>query len=330
MKIAIVKLSALGDIIHAMVVLQFIKKYNPEIIIDWVVDESFRELLESHPDINKVYSVNLKKAKKKKSLTILLKEFRKIRQCGPYDIIIDLQGLIKSAMIAFLIPSRVTIGFDKQSAKEGAASFFYTKTFKYGYSENIIERNLAIVNFALNSSVSNQEIQYKLPLLYFKRQYLTKNFSHFKKNIILIPGASHISKCYPAEKLAKLSRLIDANYIIIWGNAEEKLLAEKIKSLSPQVNVSDKLSLEVLMSLISQADLVIGPDTGPTHMAWALNIPSVTIFGSTPSYRNTYKTKINKTIESDSLVNPLKINKNDYSIRDIKVEDLIKISESLL
>jgi len=330
MKIAIVKLSALGDIIHAMVVLQFIKKHNPEIIIDWIVEESFRELLESHPDINKVYSVNLKNVKKKRSLTLLLKEFRKIRQFGPYDLIIDLQGLIKSAMIAYWIPSVRTIGFDKQSAREAITSVFYTKTFKYGYSKNIVERNLAIVNFALSSSVSIKEIQYKMPLLYFKKKYLKKNFSHFKKNIILIPGASHISKCYPTEKLAKLSRSIDANYIIVWGNVEEKLLAEEIKSLSPKVNISDKLSLEVLMSLISQADLIIGSDTGPTHMAWALNIPSVTIFGSTPSYRNSYETRINKTIESDSLVNPLKINKNDYSIRDIKVEDLIKISESLL
>ena len=66
MKIAIVKLSALGDIIHAMVVLQFIKKYK-KIEIDWIVEESYKELLEFHPDINKVHVVNLKKAKKKKS-----------------------------------------------------------------------------------------------------------------------------------------------------------------------------------------------------------------------------------------------------------------------
>ena len=66
----------------------------------------------------------------------------------------------------------------------------------------------------------------------------------------------------------------------------------------------EELSLDGLMSLISQVDLVIGPDTGPTHMAWALNIPSVTLFGPTPGYRNTYITSINKIIESDSKVNP--------------------------
>ena len=74
MKIAIVKLSALGDIVHAMIVLQFIKKYNQEIEIDWVVEERYKELLDSNPDINKVHVVNLKKAKINKSLYLFYKE----------------------------------------------------------------------------------------------------------------------------------------------------------------------------------------------------------------------------------------------------------------
>ena len=77
-------------------------------------------------------------------------------------------------------------------------------------------------------------------------------------------------------------------------------------------------------------DLVIGGDTGPTHMAWALNTPSITLFGSTPGYRNTCTTNINKIIESDSEVNPNKINKRDFSIKDIKVSNIVKISKILL
>jgi heptosyltransferase-1 len=75
-----------------------------------------------------------------------------------------------------------------------------------------------------------------------------------------------------------------------------------------------------LAFLISQLDLVIGPDTGPTHIAWALNIPSITLYGPTPGYRNTFETEFNKIIESDSNVNPNKIDKNDYSIKNIEVE----------
>ena len=64
--------------------------------------------------------------------------------------------------------------------------------------------------------------------------------------------------------------MLDANFLIIWGNQEEKIIADEIKFLSPNVHVCEKLSIDSLISLIKQVDLVIGPDTGPTHMAWAL------------------------------------------------------------
>ena len=105
MRIAIVKLSALGDIVHAMVVLQFIKKFNKEISIDWIVDESYKDLLELNPDINKVHLINIKQAKKNKSLLALYREFKKVRKLSPYDLVIDMQGLLKSAIVSRLISS---------------------------------------------------------------------------------------------------------------------------------------------------------------------------------------------------------------------------------
>jgi len=330
MKIAIVKLSALGDIVHAMIVLQFIKQYNPEIIIDWVVDKSFNELLQSHPDINKIHTVNLKKAKKKKSIFILLEELRKVSQFGQYDVVIDMQGLIKSAVISRLISSPITLGFDKLSVRESVASFFYNKTFKYGYDENVIERNIELISFGLGSNVTKNEIKNKAPFLYSREKYFNINLSNVKKNILLIPGASYKSKCYPASKLAKLTNLIDANFLIIWGNLKEKIMAEEIKSKAQGVTICEKLSIDSLKSLISQVDLVIGPDTGPTHMAWALNVSSITLFGPTPAYRNAYITKINRIVESTSKINPYKIDKNNNSIEDINVKDISKVAKELL
>jgi len=330
MKIAIVKLSALGDIVHAMVVLQFIKKHNSEIEVDWVVEECYKGLVEFNPHISKIHVVNIKKAKKNKSLFLLYKELRRIRQFGPYDIVVDMQSLTKSAIISCLIPSRLSVGFDKSSARESLASIFYNKTFKYGYSENVIERNLAIISFALGLNANVQEINHKHPFLYVNQKYSDKNISQNKKNIILIPGSSDKSKCYPISSLARLTTLIDANFLVIWGNSQEKVMAEQIKIQSPTINICKKLSIESLISLISQVELVIGPDTGPTHMAWALNIASITIFGPTPGYRNTYETKINKIIESESRVNPFKINKNDMSISEIKVKNIVSIANKLI
>ena len=330
MKIAIVKLSALGDIIHAMVVLQFIKNHNQNIEVDWIVEESYRDLLNFHPDINKVHEVNIKNAKKKTSVFLLLKELRRIRKLGPYDLVIDMQGLIKSAIISRLIPSKLTLGFDKSSARESLASIFYNKTFKLDYNKNVVERNFELIKFALELPYNKEEIHHKLAFLHPTQQHLTPSLSNIKKNILLIPGASFSSKCYPVEKFAELTNLLDANYLIVWGSNEEKLLADKIKKLAPHVNICEKLSIEDLISLVSKTNLVIGPDTGPTHMGWALNIPSITLFGSTPGYRNTFITENNKVIESKSEVNPYKINKNDHSINEISAKEVAKMAQKLL
>jgi len=330
MKIAIVKLSALGDIVHAMIVLQFIKKYNKDIKIDWIVEESYKELLQFNPDINKVHVVNIKKARKKKSFYSLFKELRKVRHFGSYDIVIDMQGLIKSAIISRLIPSKSTLGFDKSSAREGLASIFYSETFNIGYDENVIERNFSLIKFALELPFNMKEIQNKLPFVFSSQKHLIPSLSNTRKNIILIPGASHSSKRYPAEKFSELTNLLDANYLIIWGNEEEKIIAKKIKDLSPKASLCERLSLDSLILLVSMVDLVIGSDTGPTHLAWAQNIPSITLFGKTPGYRNTYVTEHNQIIESNSEVNPYKIDKQDNSIKDIEVEEVFRISQRLL
>ena len=330
MKIAIVKLSALGDIIHAMVVLQFIKKYHQEVEVDWIVEEAYKDLLKTHPDIKNVITVNIKKVKKQKSLYLLYKELKRLRSFGPYDLVIDMQSLIKSAIISRFIPSKLTLGFDNSSSRESLASIFYNKTFKLSYDKNIIERNFKLIIFALDLPVELEELSYKLPFLYSEKKYLNQNLSDYKKNIILIPGASFASKQYPVENLAEVTHLLDANYLIIWGNDEERLLANKLKDLAPQVNICKKLSIDDLISLISQVDLIIGPDTGPTHIGWALNVPSITLFGPTPGYRNTLVTANNKIIESKSDVNPYRIDKDDYSISSINAIQVVEIAKSLL
>jgi heptosyltransferase I len=330
MKVAIVKLSALGDIIHAMVVMQFIKKCNHSIIVDWIVEDCYKDLLESNPDINNVYTVNFKKAKKNQSLYLFLKELRKVSRIGSYDLVIDMQGLVKSALIARMVSSRITLGFDKNSIKESLASFFYNQKFNYPYDKNVIERNLAIVSNALEFSVSKDEIYKKKFFLHSSKSYIFSKLSYHKYNILIIPGASYQSKSYPVVKLAELTMKLDANFLVLWGTELEQIMAREIKDLSSHVHILEKLSLDELISLIGQLDLVIGPDTGPTHIAWALNIPSITLFGPTPSYRNIYTTPINKSIESSSKVDPLKINKNDYSIKNIKLEDIVKMATYLL
>ena len=332
MKIAIVKLSALGDIIHAMVALQFIKQHLPNSTIDWVVEEGFKDILVNNPDINEIHTVSIKKAKQQKSIKLLFNEIKKLRKLPRYDIVIDTQGLIKSAIVSRAIPSDKTFGFDKNSLRESFAAKFYTDVCSISYDENIIKRNAAVISSALDIKISHDDILTKQSFLFSNSQISSDLLSDSKPNIALIPGASFKSKIYSADQYAQIANKLksQANFIVLWGNESERNMAEKIHKIAPEVHIADKLTLDGLKGFIMQTDLVIGGDTGPTHMAWALNIPSITLFGSTPGYRNTYITDINRVIESESEVDPYKINKNDFSIKDIKVNEIVKITMMLI
>ena len=330
MRIAIVKLSALGDIIHAMVALQFIKRHLPDSSIDWIVEEGFKDILINNLDIDNIHTVNIKQAKQKKSFKLLFSELKKLRKLPKYDIVIDAQGLVKSALVSRIIPSNTTFGFDKNSLRESFATWFYTDTCKIGYDENIIMRNIGLISSALDITISHDEILNKKPYLFSNSQIPAGVISDSGANIALIPGASFKSKIYPVEQYAKITQELNANFIVLWGNESEKNMAQQIQKIAPAVQVADKLTLDELKVFIEKMDLVIGGDTGPTHMAWALNIPSITLFGATPGYRNTYTTNINHILESESKVNPYKIDKNDFSIQEIEVSDIVKVFKGIL
>ena len=330
MKIAIVKLSALGDIIHAMVALQFIKRKYPDCQIDWIVEEGFKDILINNPDIDNIHTVNIKQAKHKKSFKLLFSEFKKLRKLPRYDLVIDLQGLIKSALVSRITPSDKTFGFDKNSLRESFAAKFYTDVCNIGYDENIIKRNAKVVSSALDIKISHDDILTKQSFLFANSQISLDLLSSTKANVVLIPGASFKSKVYPLERYAKITQELNANFIVLWGNESEKNMAQQIQKIAPAVQVADKLTLDELKVFIAKMDLVIGGDTGPTHMAWALNIPSITLFGSTPGYRNTFITNINQILESNSKVDPAKINKSDFSISDIEVNKVVLKARELL
>jgi heptosyltransferase-1 len=288
--------------------------------------------LVNSPDINEIHTVSIKKAKQQKSIKLLFNEIKKLRKLPRYDIVIDTQGLIKSAIVSRAIPSDKTFGFDKNSLRESFAAKFYTDVCSISYDENIIKRNAAVISSALDIKISHDDILTKQSFLFSNSQISSDLLSDSKPNIALIPGASFKSKIYSADQYAQIANKLksQANFIVLWGNESERNMAEKIHKIAPEVHIADKLTLDGLKGFIMQTDLVIGGDTGPTHMAWALNIPSITLFGSTPGYRNTYITDINRVIESESEVDPYKINKNDFSIKDIKVNEIVKITMMLI
>ena len=330
MKIAIVKLSALGDIVHAMVALQFIKTHSPTLQIDWVVEQRFADILKNNPDINNILTVNLKALKTNKAG--LFAQLKKIRSYAGnhYDLVIDAQGLIKSAVTAKMIGTRIA-GFDADSIREKAASWFYDVKVACAYDTNTIDRNALILSKPLGIDISTEQILNKKPFLFFSNEdpQLDDLLSKDRANIVLVIGSTWDSRNYPADKFVKIAKVLQQNCLVIWGNEQEKTIAEWMAAQSDLIKVMPKLDLNSLKALIAKADLLIGNDTGPTHIAWGLNRPSITIFGPTPISR-VYQTDINKVVKSASIVNPYKLNKQDYSIKDIDEGEIIGQAKNLL
>jgi len=325
MKIAIVKLSSLGDIVNSMVVLQFIKKYYPESVIDWVVDIRFKGILENNPHINQIHTVNLKKAKRDKSLKLFFTEVFRARKFGQYDVAIDLQGLIKSAIITKYITSRKKVGFDKNSIREGLASFFYNQKVAIGYDQNTIERYVKLTSEALRIKITKDDIINKELYLFSKSKFLIPQTPY----VVLVIGSTWQSRNYPKEKFMQIVQAIKKSCIVIWGNEQEKEKAEWMGSKSNYIQVMPELNLDDLKHVISHASLLIGNDTGPSHISWALNIPSIILFGPTPIER-AFQTPINTVLSSNSKINHYKLDKNDFSIKEIKVSDVVKMAKELL
>ena len=330
MKIAIVKLSAMGDIVHAMVALQFIKAQAPDLQIDWIVEQGFAGILANNPDINAIYTVNLKSLKTHKAGV-----FQQIKTIldyakNNYDLVIDAQGLLKSAITARLLGKSVE-GFDKDSIREKAAAWFYDVKVACAYDANTIDRNAVVISQPLGINITPEQILNKKPFLFFSDtdQSYTDFLSTDKRNIVLVISSTWESRNYPAEKFVAVAEALQQNCLVIWGNEQEKQKAEWMATQSNTIKVMPKLDLNGLKALIAHSDLLIGNDTGPTHMAWALNKASITLFGPTPVSR-VYQTDINKVLKSASIVNPYKLNKQDYSIKDINESDIIKLAKDLL
>jgi heptosyltransferase-1 len=329
MKIAIVKLSALGDIVHAMVVLQFIKQAIPHSTIDWIIEERFSNVLEHNPYIDTIHGVNLKALKKDKSK--FFEELNKLKKYAQnnYDIVIDMQGLLKSAIVSKILGPNV--GFDKNSIREKIASLFYKRTFFVSYSENVILRNMNLVSSSLNMYVEEKALNNKEVFLFFSEKDIHKTASYIReeqKTIVHILGSSWDSKIYPKEKFTKVINALEGNHLLVWGNSEEEVCARYVAEHT-QAQLLPAMDLNELKALVSKADLVIGGDSGPTHFAWAMNRPSITIFGPTPSKRNVLETRINKVIDCGKEIDPLKLNKKDFCIHNIDPEKIIKLAKGL-
>ncbi|WQX87165.1 lipopolysaccharide heptosyltransferase I [Helicobacter pylori] len=329
MKIAIVRLSALGDIIVSAVFLAAIKECLPNAQIEWFVDERFGAILEHSPYIDKLHPIALKSALTTFNPLKIFKLFKSLR-AYEYDIIIDMQGLVKSALITQMLKAPKRVGFDYASAREGLSAFFYSQKVSIAYDEPILKRNFTLLSHALN--LPKKEISEGLSSRFkvFSYQDSPKinalNLNQNKPKILFVLETSQINKTYPIERFKELALALENFQICLLWHADEHKATTLYHALKNQCDVLllPKLTLNEVKALLFKMDLIIGGDTGITHLAWALQKPSITLYGNTPMERFKLESPINVSLTGNSNAN---YHKKDFSIQNI---DPKKIKECVL
>jgi heptosyltransferase-1 len=277
-KILIIKPSSLGDVIHALPFLQVMRDYFPLAKIDWVIARGINGILESHPMVNRLVIIDKDSWKHLRNASSTFLEWRWLLhdlRHERYDLVIDLQGLLRSGLLAWVTGAPFRLGFEE--AREGS-TIFYTHRIKGGKDIHAVDRYLRIAS-ALGLDVS--ETGFPMPL--FKESAYVRDIKKETGTYaVIVPGARWTTKKWPAERFGAVASVLPVNSVVV-GAMSDRADSQIIEDLSggKARSVAGKTTLKELVSLIKDAEVVITNDSGPMHVAAALRRPVVAVFGPT-------------------------------------------------
>jgi lipopolysaccharide heptosyltransferase I len=305
-RILIVRLGALGDVVHAIPVAAALRRAFPHARIDWLVSAKHREILDLVPVIDRRLVINDRgDASGGASLVPALGELRRAR----YDIAIDLQGLIKSAMLARLSGAPRVIGFSSRYARERPASLFYTDVYDPGRgglydpreTRHVVALNLNVLSLV---GIAGGQVEFPIedPASEPARAIAERTGGRFA---LLNPGAAWPNKRWPPARLAAVAVDVRARHgltsVVLWGPGEETLAEEVVAAANGAAIRSPKTTIADLVALARRAALMVSGDTGPTHIASALGTPIVGIYGPTRPARNGPLSALDITVSRDAV-----------------------------
>jgi len=269
--ILLIKTSSMGDVIHNLPVVSDIAEHYPNATIDWVVEESFAAIPAMHPAVRNVIPVALRRWRHCPFGSSTRREFAQFREAirkEQYDLVIDTQGLFKSAMIS-KFANGVRCGFDRKSAREPLASLFYDEKKFVEKSLHAVIRNRMLAASCLGYSVE-PPIDYGITLQAEKGDYA-----------VLLHATSRADKLWEESNWIELGKNLNMKTVLPWGSLEEKMRSERLAAAIPGATVPEKLSLSDAARLLAGASVAFGVDTGLAHLAAALRIPVIGIYCST-------------------------------------------------
>ena len=292
-RILIVRLSALGDIVHALPVLRRLRQTFPEAAIDWLVEENYAATLTLATGLSRRIIVRAKSESAPGDSISFSTGFGYFRAASflraqQYDVALDLQGLLKSAVWARASGARRVIGFDREHLREPFAASFYSETVLPDGSGHVIRKNLSILR-ALRIEPGPVELQVEPHASHdlIKAIQVAGGSNGY---IVINPGAAWPNKCWPPDRFAALAQILrertGLHSLVTWG-PKERALAEAVSHASAgAASPAPPTSIADLGALMRSAALVISGDTGPLHIGAAVGAPIVGLFGPTRPERN--------------------------------------------
>lgn len=298
-RILIVRLGAMGDILHALPAAATIKRSFPDARLTWAVHPKWRDLLNGGGLVDDLIFID------RRSPASLVRAWRELRD-GRFDTAIDFQGLFKSALVATAARASRIIGYERTQAREPAAAILYTETV-HAESAHVVDRNLELAGAA---GALNRCYDFPLP---FGRPEGTLPGEPF---VLASPLAGWTSKQWPLDHYARLARLVRDEFgmaLVLNGAPSNEAELRRVEGV--QVHLS---TVAGLIDATRRAAAVVGLDSGPMHLAAALEKPGVALFGPTDPRRNGPYSKTFAVLRSESAVTTYRRNQQiGQEMRDI-------------
>jgi heptosyltransferase I len=298
MRILIIKTSALGDIVHSLPVLSYLRQAAPNAQVDWVVDEAFVDLVSGNPLINRVLLVAFRRWKKNPFARRTWQElvsFIQILRQERYDLIFDLQGNLKSGMVCAFGRAPVKVGFSKANQQERINGLFTNRKVSFLPSDkNAAQRYLRIVSASFSLPLESIEPHSDIYTSPEDNSYVQQMIGVTAERPLILfhNGTTWVTKLWHAEGWKQLADTLllrhqQATILLSWGNVEEHTLAEEIaRHIGDRAVVLGKMSIKQFVAMLKQVDLVVGGDTGPIHLAAAVGTPTVSFYRCTDGSLN--------------------------------------------
>ncbi len=283
MRVLILKMSSLGDVIHTLPALTDARQALPGTRFDWVVEEAFAEIPSWHPAVDKVIPVALRRWRSQLLRADTRREWGRARaalRAGGYDAVIDAQGLVKSAFICRqLVAPR--FGMDRNSAREGLAALAYDHRIPVPRDMHAVERTRLLVSRSLDYALPGTRGDYGLP---FESSDVITAAGPLPPGLLFFHGTARDEKLWPEDHwvaLAELAGVAGYQQWLPWGSEVERQRALRIAARCSSARVLPRQSLTELAGMLRQVSAAVAVDTGLGHLAAALDVPTVSLYGPT-------------------------------------------------